>query len=180
MSGLEQMYQQVILDHARERHGEGLARVSHTAASGGFGESFQVNPTCGDEVTLRLHLVDAADGGSPVIAELGWEGVGCSISRASLSVMNDLVAGKSVREADQLAEDFRALMNNRGNELGDERDERLEDAIVFAGTAKFPARIKCALLGWMALRDATAKALVTGPGDEAPNHFEPTDSEEER
>ncbi|OJX93397.1 nitrogen fixation NifU-like protein [Salana multivorans] len=175
MSGLEQMYQQVILDHARERHGEGLGRVAAEPGSEGVGESFQVNPTCGDEVTLRLRLVDAPDaaaGGSPVIAELGWEGVGCSISRASLSVMNDLVAGRSVREADRVAEDFRALMNNRGAELGDERDERLEDAIVFAGTAKFPARIKCALLGWMALRDATAKALVTGP--------DTTSSQEER
>lgn len=167
MSGLEQMYQQVILDHARERHGEGLERVSASPGTTGLGESFQVNPTCGDEVTLRLRLADDPDGGSPVIAELGWEGVGCSISRASLSVMNDLVAGKSVREADQAAEDFRALMGNRGAELGDERDERLEDAIVFAGTAKFPARIKCALLGWMALRDATAKALVTGPDTES-------------
>lgn len=165
--GLEQMYQQVILDHARERHGEGLARVTGEPGSAGFGESFQVNPTCGDEVTLRLRLADGPDGGSPIISELGWEGVGCSISRASLSVMNDLVAGRSVREADQVAEDFRALMNNRGNDLGDERDERLEDAVVFAGTAKFPARIKCALLGWMALRDATAKALVTEPDPHA-------------
>lgn len=161
MSGLEQMYQQVILDHARERHGEGLDRVS--AEGTGVAQSFQVNPTCGDEVTVRLALTDPPGGGSPVIEQLGWEGVGCSISRASLSVMNDLVAGRTVREADEIAEAFRALMNNRGAELGDERDEALEDAIVFAGTAKFPARIKCALLGWMALRDATAKALVTGP-----------------
>lgn len=155
MSGLDQLYQQVILDHARERHGHGLAPVP---TDGMAGESFQVNPTCGDEVTLRVHLVD--DGASPRIAELGWEGVGCSISRASLSVLSDLVTGASVREADELAEAFRALMSNRGVPLGDERDDLLEDAAAFTGTAKFPARIKCALLGWMALRDAVAKAVT--------------------
>ncbi|GMA31625.1 Fe-S cluster assembly sulfur transfer protein SufU [Litorihabitans aurantiacus] len=157
MSALEQLYQQVILDHARERHGEGLIEVGEGAMAG---ESFQVNPTCGDEVTLRLRLDEAPDGGAPVLADLGWAGVGCSISRASLSIMTDLVLGKDVREVDALAEDFRALMSARGEPLGDEREERLEDAAALVGVAKFPARIKCALLGWMALRDASAKALV--------------------
>lgn len=158
MSALEQLYQQVILDHARERHGEGLIE---TAGAEMAGESFQVNPTCGDEVTLRLRLDPASQGGAPVVAELGWEGVGCSISRASLSILTDLVVGKDVREVDGLAEDFRALMGNRGESVEEEREARLEDAAALVGVAKFPARIKCALLGWMALRDATAKALVT-------------------
>lgn len=159
MSGLEQMYQQVILDHARERHGHGLPVLAEGAAM--TGESFQVNPTCGDEVTLRLRLVEGAPGQAPTIAELGWEGEGCSISRASLSVMSDLVTGVDVRAADEVAEAFRALMGNRGAPLDEAREELLDDAVVFAGTAKFPARIKCALLGWMALRDATAKALTS-------------------
>ena len=163
MSHLEQLYQQVILDHARERHGEGLIDVRAADHTVMVGESFQVNPTCGDEVTLRLRLAPAADGGAPVLEDLGWEGVGCSISRASLSILTDLVVGKDVREVDGLAEDFRALMGNRGASLGDEREDRLEDGAALVGVAKFPARIKCALLGWMALRDATAKALVTEP-----------------
>ena len=158
MSGLEQLYQQVILDHARERHGEGLIDLGDAVMAG---ESFQVNPTCGDEVTLRVTLAEAPDGGSPTIAALGWEGVGCSISRASLSVMNDLVVGHSVREVDDVAETFRALMNNRGAPLEPEREETLEDAAAFVGVSQFPARIKCALLGWMALRDAIAKSLVS-------------------
>ncbi|PWD49963.1 SUF system NifU family Fe-S cluster assembly protein [Serinibacter arcticus] len=160
MSGLEQLYQQVILDHARERHGEGLIALDGAAMAG---ESFQVNPTCGDEVTLRVRLDPASEGGAPVLADLGWEGVGCSISRASLSILTDLVVGKDVRQVDGLAEDFRALMGNRGESLADEREERLEDGAALVGVARFPARIKCALLGWMALRDAMAKALVADP-----------------
>lgn len=163
MSGLDQLYQQVILDHARERHGEGRLDLPGGAAL--TGESFQVNPTCGDEVTLQVRLAD--DGGAtPRVVELGWEGVGCSISRASLSVLHDLVVGRTTAEMEEVAEAFRALMGNRGEPLGDARDELLEDGIVFAGTARFPARIKCALLGWMALRDATLKALTTPATDE--------------
>ena len=158
MSALEQLYQQVILDHARERHGEGLIDTTGAEMAG---ESFQVNPTCGDEVTLRLRLGPPGESGSPVVADLGWEGVGCSISRASLSILTDLVVGKDLREVDELAEDFRALMGNRGEAIATEREERLEDGAALVGVAKFPARIKCALLGWMALRDASAKALVT-------------------
>ncbi|HCX84333.1 MAG TPA: SUF system NifU family Fe-S cluster assembly protein [Micrococcales bacterium] len=160
MSGLEQLYQQVILDHARERHGEGLLDADPGAAM--VGESFQVNPTCGDEVRLRVQLADAPEGGSPVIEHVSWDGVGCSISRASLSVLTDLVENGSVRDADALSETFRALMSNRGAPLPLEQEETLGDAAVFVGVARFPARIKCALLGWMALRDAVAKAL-TGP-----------------
>lgn len=167
MGGLDQLYQQVILDHARERHGEGTARVDRTS-EGMVGESFQVNPTCGDEVTLLVRLAqpDPADGApsdgalGPRIAELGWEGVGCSISRASLSVMSDLVENATLREVDELTEAFRALVSNRGEPLPDDRADLLEDAVAFVGVGRFPARIKCALLGWMALRDAVAKAVT--------------------
>lgn len=153
MSGaaMEQLYQQVILDHARERHGSPLRE-------GGDGESFQVNPTCGDEVRLRVHLDHTAD--RPVIDSVSWTGRGCSISQASLSVLADLVAGADVRSADEVAETFRALMHHRGQPLDDDREDLLGDATAFVGVAKYPARIKCALLGWMALRDALAHAVV--------------------
>lgn len=151
MSALDQLYQQVILDHARERHGHGLR-------DGAAAESFQVNPTCGDEVRLRVHL---APGSRPTIEAVSWEGQGCSISQASLSVLSDLVAGADVRTADDLAEAFRALMHNRGRPLDPQREELLSDAAVFVGVARFPARVKCAMLGWMALRDALVHALTT-------------------
>lgn len=157
---MTQLYQQVILDHAREQHGSPLA-------PGGAGESFQVNPTCGDEIRLRVHLDPAAP--TPVIETISWEGVGCSISQASASVLADLVQGRSVREVDELAETFRELMNNRGHSLDPEQNEMLGDAAAFTGVAQYPARIKCALLGWMALRDALAHALThppAGDGDE--------------
>lgn len=153
MSGLEQLYQQVILDHSKQRNGEGLDSVDPDA--GHVGESFQVNPTCGDEVTLRV-AVSGED--ESEISALGWEGQGCSISRASLSVMTELVAGSSVTQAGELGETFRRLMENRGEPLPESDEEQLGDAAAFVGVGKFPARIKCALLGWMALRDALVKA----------------------
>lgn len=154
------LYQQVILDHARERHGYGLlARPS--------GESFQVNPTCGDEIRLRVHL--DVTGPAPLIEQVSWEGMGCSISQASASVLSDLVAGTSVAQADELAETFRELMNSRGRSLPEARSEMLGDAAAFTGVAQYPARIKCALLGWMALRDALAHALTQAPPAEEKN-----------
>jgi len=144
---MEQLYQQVILDHARTRQGEGeLAEFG--------GESFQINPTCGDQVTLRVQL-DATGG---FIENLGWTGQGCSISQASLSVMHELVAGQSVQRAQELGGYFSELMAARGKELEPARIEALEDASAFTGVARYPARIKCALLGWMALRDALVQA----------------------
>lgn len=151
---MEQLYQQVILDHARERHGYGLL-------DGAAGESFQVNPTCGDEVRLRVHLADGT--AAPVIERVSWEGVGCSISQASISVLSDLVCGANVARADELTETFRAMMNHRGVPLTPEQEDLLDDAGAFVGVARYPARIKCALLGWMALRDALVHALTTDP-----------------
>jgi len=151
---MEQLYQQVILDHARAPHGRGLV-----PAPGGVlaGESHQVNPTCGDEVTLRVTL-DAAPGAVPVVEGVSWEGQGCSISQASVSVLTDLVTGADLATVDELSETFRALMHARGAGLDDEREESLGDATAFTGVAKYPARIKCALLGWAALKDAIAKS----------------------
>ncbi|MFC7406930.1 Fe-S cluster assembly sulfur transfer protein SufU [Georgenia alba] len=151
---IEQLYQQVILDHSRERHGVGEIDPFD-------GESFQVNPTCGDEVRLRVRLDHAADR-SPVLSEVGWVGQGCSISQASLSILHDLVTGRSVTEVEELGERFRELMRARGA-LEEDQQDTLEDAAAFVGVARYPARIKCALLGWMALRDALAHALTAEP-----------------
>ncbi len=151
---MEQLYQQVILDHSRERHGAGELDPYDA-------ESFQVNPTCGDQVTLRVRLTH--DDGGPRVDTVGWVGQGCSISQASLSVLHDLVEGRSIHEVDTLNETFRELMHSRGVELSEDKQDALEDATAFTGVAKYPARIKCALLGWMALRDALAHALTSEP-----------------
>ncbi|MPV35797.1 Fe-S cluster assembly sulfur transfer protein SufU [Georgenia subflava] len=151
---MEQLYQQVILDHSREQHGAGEIALFD-------GESFQVNPTCGDQVTLRVRM-EHGDG-APTVAEVGWVGQGCSISQASLSILNDLVTGQDITTVDRLNETFRELMHNRGKELDAEKQDSLEDAAAFVGVARYPARIKCALLGWMALRDALAHALTAEP-----------------
>lgn len=150
---LESMYQEIILDHYRNPHHKGLrdpydAQVHH------------VNPTCGDEVTLRVHVSDAALGENAVIEDVSYASQGCSISQASASVLSDLVIGKKVGEALAVHEAFLELMQSKGNAEGDE--EVLEDAVAFAGVSKFPARVKCALLSWMALKDATVQALGTG------------------
>ncbi|MDO8120841.1 SUF system NifU family Fe-S cluster assembly protein [Isoptericola sp. b490] len=152
-SAMEQLYQQLILDHAKHPHGKGLAGP-------GTGESHQVNPTCGDEVTLRVHL----DGGT--LDAVSWDGQGCSISQASLSVMAELVEGKQVEQVEQLGETFRALMRARGAGLSEDLEDELGDATAFTGVAQYPARIKCALLGWAALRDALAQAGVATKGEQ--------------
>jgi nitrogen fixation protein NifU and related proteins len=144
---LQALYQDIILDHYKNPHGRGL-REPYDA------ESFQVNPTCGDEVTLRVRV--SADG---TIEDVSYDAEGCSISQASASVLYDLVEGKNVDEAMKLHDAFLQLMQSRGELEPDE--ERLEDAIAFAGVSKYPARIKCALLSWMAWKDATARALDT-------------------
>ena len=149
MDDLDAMYQEIILDAAKARNGEGgLERFQ--------GESFQVNTTCGDEVNLQVEL--SSDGKR--IERIGWTGDGCSISRASIGIMIDMLEGASVEEAKDLYEQFRALMDSRGAGLTEDVEETLGDAAAFVGVAKFPMRIKCALLGWMALRDATDKAVA--------------------
>jgi nitrogen fixation NifU-like protein len=140
------MYQEIILDHYKHPHGRGL-RDPFDA------ESFQVNPTCGDEVTLRVKL----DGEK--VADISYEGQGCSISQASTSVLTDLVVGQSLEDAFAKLDAFVELMQGRGKVEPDE--DVLEDGIAFAGVAKYPARVKCALLGWMAFKAAVAEAEVS-------------------
>jgi nitrogen fixation NifU-like protein len=145
---LESMYQEIILDHYRHPHHKGLrdpfdAEVHH------------VNPTCGDEVTLRVALKDA--GGEPAVADVSYEALGCSISQASTSVLADAIIGRPVSEAMEISAEFLKLMQSRG--AAEPNEDVLGDAVAFEGVSRYPARIKCALLGWMAWKDATARAL---------------------
>jgi nitrogen fixation protein NifU and related proteins len=142
---LESMYQEIILDHYRSPHGKGL-REPYDA------EVHHVNPTCGDEVTLRVHL----DGDK--VVDVSYDAVGCSISQASTSVLTDLVVGQTVQHGLEVGEEFRSLMASAGQKEPDE--DVLEDAIAFAGVSRYPARVKCALLGWMAFRDAVSQAYA--------------------
>src|ERR1700690_2394685 len=146
---IQSLYQEIILDHYRNPHHKGL-RDPYDA------EVHHVNPTCGDEVTLRVALKDV--GGEAVVEDVSFDSLGCSISQASASVMSDLVIGKPVSEAMRIGDAFLELMKSKGQLDPDE--DVLEDAVVFAGVSKYPARIKCALLGWMAWKDATAQALA--------------------
>jgi nitrogen fixation protein NifU and related proteins len=146
---LESLYQEIILDHYRHPHHKGL-RDPFDA------EARHVNPVCGDEVTLRVALKDSDAG--PVVADVSYDALGCSISQASTSVMTDLVIGRPVSEGMRLHDEFLALMQSKGEAEPDE--DTLGDAAAFAGVSKYPARIKCALLSWMAWKDATAQALA--------------------
>ncbi|HEY3877690.1 MAG TPA: SUF system NifU family Fe-S cluster assembly protein [Trebonia sp.] len=146
---LQDMYQEIILDHYRNPHHKGL-RDPFDA------QVYHVNPTCGDEVTLRVSLKDVD--GEAVVDDVSFDSLGCSISQASASVMTDLVIGKPVAEAMRIGDAFLELMQSKGH--GEPDEDVLEDAVAFAGVSKYPARIKCALLGWMAWKDATAQALA--------------------
>jgi nitrogen fixation NifU-like protein len=144
------MYQAVILDHAKHPVGRGLSDVptGHLA-----GESHQVNPTCGDEVTLRVEVAGST------VAGVSWEGQGCSISQASTSVMTELVTGRDLAEVARLDTIFHDLMFSRGKGLDDDDAlDALGDATAFTGVSQYPARIKCALLGWAALKDSLARS----------------------
>ncbi len=148
---LENLYQDIILDHYKKPRGRGLrepyeAQVRH------------VNPTCGDEVELRVHLVDGT------VADVSYEGMGCSISQASASVLHELMLGKTVEDALSRVDAFTDMVGSRGQVEPDE--DTLEDGVAFAGVSKYPARVKCALLSWMAFKDATVQALaVKGMSD---------------
>jgi nitrogen fixation protein NifU and related proteins len=144
---VEDLYQEIILDHYRTKHHSGL-RQPYDA------EVRHVNPTCGDEVLLRVRL----DGDT--VTDVSYEAMGCSISQASTSVMSDLVIGNDIAYGLDLYEEFLTMMQSKGQIEPDE--ERLEDGIAFAGVAKFPARVKCALIGWSAFRDAVLRAQ-SGP-----------------
>ncbi len=144
---LEQIYQDVILDHYKHPHHRGLREP--------FGaEVHHVNPTCGDEVTLRVALSDEGDR----VADVSYDGQGCSISQAATSVLADRVIGLPVGQALAAVAEFTGMVSSRGAVAGDE--DVLGDAIAFAGVSKYPARVKCALLGWLAFKAAVAEATA--------------------
>ena len=144
---LDNLYQEVILDHYKNPQNKKLS-LNYDA------QVHHVNPSCGDEIDLNITIKDGA------VAAITWDGVGCSISQASVSILTDLLIGKSINDAYKIYDEFVALMQSKGTITGDE--ELLEDAVAFAGVSKYPARIKCALLGWMAFKDASVQAQSKG------------------
>ncbi|MEU7590717.1 Fe-S cluster assembly sulfur transfer protein SufU [Micromonospora sp. NPDC049230] len=147
---LDQLYQEIILDHYKRPHGRGLRDADDPGDR--VGEAHHVNPTCGDEVTVRV-----ATGGD-VLHDISYDGMGCSISQASASVLHELLRGRTAGEAFEVHEAFVELMSGRGQVTPDE--DVLGDGVAFAGVARYPARVKCALLPWMAFKDAAARAGV--------------------
>ncbi len=142
---LDQLYQEIILDHYKHPKGRGLREP--------FGaEAHHVNPTCGDEITIRVRLADG------VVEDVSYDGQGCSISQAAASVLYELVHGRKLDDALRIHDAFVELIGGRGEVEPDE--DLLEDAVAFAGVAKYPARVKCALLPWMAFKDAAARAAA--------------------
>jgi nitrogen fixation NifU-like protein len=147
---MEKLYQEIILDHYRAPHHFGLRDPFDT-------QVHHVNPTCGDEVTLRVKLGSADGSDDTVVTDISYEALGCSISQASTSVLTDLAIGRPLAEAMATLGEFTTMVTSRGTVEGDE--DVLGDGIAFAGVSKYPARVKCALLGWMAFKDAAAQAV---------------------
>ena len=141
---LDNLYQEVILDHYKNPLNKTLSKHFDV-------QVHHINPSCGDEITLNLTF------DYQTIKEITWDGVGCSISQASVSIASDLLMGKSLSEVESISEQFVELMQSKGKKTGDEAV--LEDAVALAGVSQYPARIKCALLGWMAIKDATLQAV---------------------
>jgi nitrogen fixation NifU-like protein len=144
---LDNLYQEVILDHYKNPQNKKLSTTYDA-------QVHHVNPSCGDEIDLNITIKDGA------VASITWDGVGCSISQASVSILTDLLIGKSIADAYEIYDEFVALMQSKGTITGDE--DLLEDAVALAGVSKYPARIKCALLGWMAFKDASVQAQSKG------------------
>ena len=140
---LDNLYQEVILDHYKNPQNKKLSAIYDA-------QVHHVNPSCGDEIDLNITVK------AGVVEAITWDGVGCSISQASVSILTDLLIGKSIDGAYKIYDEFVALMQSKGTVTGDE--ELLEDAVALAGVSKYPARIKCALLGWMAFKDASVQA----------------------
>jgi nitrogen fixation NifU-like protein len=140
---LDTLYQEVILDHYKNPLNKKLSPTYDV-------QVHHINPSCGDEITLNLSAVDG------VITAITWDGVGCSISQASVSIASDLLMGKTFGQAQAISDEFVDLMQSKGKKVGNE--QTLEDAVALAGVSQYPARIKCALLGWMAIKDASLQS----------------------
>jgi nitrogen fixation NifU-like protein len=140
---LDNLYQEVILDHYKNPLNKSLAKEYDV-------EVHHINPSCGDEITLNITLT------GNTISKITWDGIGCSISQASVSIASDLLVGKTLDVSESITEEFMDLMQSKGKKSGNELV--LEDAVALAGVSQYPARIKCALLGWMAIKDAAMQA----------------------
>ena len=143
------LYQELILEHSKRPQHAGLREPFDA-------EVHHINPTCGDEVTLRVDVTGT--GGDAVVTDVSYQAQGCSISVASSSVLAEEVIGHSVSEALETFEAMRAMLTSKGTVPGDE--DVIGDGVAFAGVSKYPARVKCALLGWTAFTDALARAGV--------------------
>ena len=150
---LDDLYQEIILDHYRSPRSRSAALEPHDV------HVHHSNPLCGDELDLRLKVADGT------VADLAYDGEGCSISMASASAMSEAVLGRTLSDADDLAEVFRLMMHGEGLK----REDDLLDGVAFQGVAKFPVRVKCALLGWMALKDAIS-TFREGGGEHRVTH----------
>jgi len=137
------LYQELILDHSKHPRHAGLREPFEA-------EVHHVNPTCGDEVTLRVHV--EGEGEDARVADISYDALGCSISMASTSMLAEEVTGLTLAEAAPVHAAMRAMLTSKGEDPGDE--EVVGDGVALAGVAKYPARVKCALLGWMAFSDA--------------------------
>ena len=163
---LNSLYQQIILDHYKNPVGKGLREPFDVSVH-------HVNPTCGDELDVRVHLVE--NDGVTTVDDISYDGQGCSISQASASVMYELLQGQELTEALAIEGAFHEMISSRGTIEPDE--EMLGDAVAFAGVSKYPARVKCALLAWMAFKDAvvqTQSASSLFSSHDAPNGEEAT------
>jgi len=143
------LYQELILDHSKRPHHAGLREPFDA-------EVHHINPTCGDEVTLRVDVTGT--GPDAVVTDISYAAQGCSISVASTSVLAEEVIGHPVDEALETFEAMRTMLTSKGQVAGDE--DVIGDGVAFAGVSKYPARVKCALLGWTAFTDALARAGV--------------------
>lgn len=156
----EDLYHDIILDHYR------APRNRAPELAGSHVHVHHNNPLCGDELDLRLRV---ANGSIAAIDAIAYDGEGCSIAMASASAMTEAVAGRELTDAEDLAQSFRAMMH--GEPVA--REDDLLDGIAFSGVARFPVRVKCALLGWMALRDAIS-TFRDGQESSRVSHEEPT------
>jgi len=144
------LYQELILDHSKRPQHAGLREPFDS-------EVHHVNTSCGDEITLRVHLdTDAGQGSKAVVRDVSYDAIGCSISVASTSILAEEVIGRPLGEAMETYAAMKAMLTSRGKDGGDE--EVIGDGVALAGVSRYPARVKCALLSWTAFTDALARA----------------------
>lgn len=148
---LASLYTELVMEHDKRPLHAGLREPFDT-------EVHHVNPTCGDEITLRLQL--EGSGEQLRVADLSYDAIGCAMSRASTSIMSDLLIGRTVTEIQPVQEHFEEAIGSRGRITGDE--ELIGDGVALMGASKFPARIKCVLMAWKAYQAALVEARTLG------------------